>query len=326
MTERVGAPDQSGILIVDDDPIAIQVLRRALLEYADVRFATNGKDALRLVQERAPDVILLDGEMPGENGFAVCRKLKANPEFADIPVIFVTGHDSIDFETTALELGAADFIGKPFIPPRVQLRVRLHLQLKQQMDQLRALATTDGLTRLANRRTIDETLAREWNRAGRSGLPLSLLLIDVDFFKRYNDAYGHPAGDACLRLVAAAIGRAARRPTDLAGRFGGEEFAVILAKTGIDGALRVAETLREEVARAAIEHRASETASFVTVSIGVSCSGVVQGPHVRGSEDVGSGPACRESDLVDAADRALYLAKQRGRNRVEFVEPKASQG
>lgn len=301
--------EQSGILIVDDDPGAIRLLRSALQDYPDVRFATSGSAAMRLARERAPDIILLDGQMPTESGFDVCKNIKDDAALAAIPIIFVTAHDGLDFEIKALALGAADFISKPISAPRVALRVKLHLQLKWQFDQLRMLASIDGLTQLANRRTFDETLAREWRRTARDKRPLSLVLIDVDFFKAYNDTYGHPAGDECLQLVAAKLRAVAQRASDLVARFGGEEFALLLAETPLDGAHAIANNLRASLEEAAFPHAGSSVAPHVTVSIGVSCS-------AHPSTDASSP---NERDLIEAADRALYLAKQRGRNRVEAV-------
>ena len=313
--------EDANILIVDDDPGAIRILRSALCKYKHVRFATNGADAMRLSREKPPDVILLDSEMPGENGFEFCARLKLEPLLHDVPVIFVTSHDDLEFETRALELGAADFLPKPISALRVELRVRLHLQLKQQLDQLRALASTDGLTGLANRRIADETLKREWRRAQRSGRPLSFLLIDVDYFKFFNDRYGHPAGDACLKQVAAAVRNAARRPTDLAARFGGEEFAVVLAETSLGGACLVADSIRRSIIESSIPHAGSEVAPHVTVSIGAACLGESPGDAERRS-----GPPLPSlhpydiGDLIEAADKALYRAKKTGRNRVESSE------
>jgi len=311
----------ANILLVDDDPGAIRILRAALRDYKHVRFATNGADGMRLAREQLPDLILLDSEMPGESGFSLCERLKLDPLLHDVPVIFVTSHDDVEFETRALGLGAADFLPKPISAPRVELRVRLHLQLKQQLDQLRALASTDGLTGLANRRIADETLKREWRRAQRSGRPLSFLLIDVDFFKLFNDRYGHPAGDGCLRQVAAAVRSAARRPTDLAARFGGEEFAVVLAETALGGACLVADSIRRSIIESCIPHAGSEVAPHVTVSIGAACLGGAPADAERPSGTPLPAPLPFElGDLIEAADQALYRAKKTGRNRVEASE------
>lgn len=314
---ELGTLHDRSILLVDDDPIALKLIRQILSAYTNVRFATNGGDALRLARTSAPDLILLDGEMPGQNGFEVCKVLKADPALREIPVIFVTAHDDVELETLALTLGAADFIAKPLSAAKVRLRVMLHLQLKQQIEALRCLANTDVATALANRRRLDETLASEWSRASRAGTPLSLLLIDIDFFKTFNDEYGHPAGDRCLRRVAQVIQDAARRPQDLACRFGGEEFALILPHTHAEGALHVAAEIRDHLTAAAIPHRRSRVADHVTVSIGVSCSDHGSA-HARGD---GAPPPARGGELylIDLADRALYAAKHGGRNRTELA-------
>lgn len=307
----------SGILIVDDDPGAIRALRRALVAYSDVRFATTGSDAVRLAHERLPDVVLMDAEMPDGNGFEACRRFKESDILREVPVIFVTAHDDVAFEARALEVGAADFLPKPISAPRVQMRVRLHLQLKKQMDELRALSRTDGLTKLPNRRAFDETLVRECRRAVRTTHPISLVMLDVDHFKAYNDTYGHPAGDTCLRAVARVVERAARRATDFPSRIGGEEFALLLADTPPDAAHRIAQALRASVAAANLEHRASKVAPHVTVSVGVAClDSVFLGPDGAAKTT----DSWRRRALLEAADRALYLAKAGGRNRVESFD------
>lgn len=305
-----------GILVVDDDPLAIKLMRRMLPDYPGFRFATSATDALRVVHAAPPDLILLDGEMPDQNGFELCAILKADPRTSHIPIIFVTAHDDAAFETRALALGAADFLTKPLSRARLRLRVKLHLQLKHQLDTLRSLATTDAATGVANRRRIDEVLAAEWARAERASQPLSLLLVDVDHFKAYNDTYGHPAGDRCLRQLAGLIAEGARRPQDLAGRFGGEEFAVVLPHTDAAGAQRVAEAIRGRVEAAAIPHAGSATAGHVTVSIG----GAIAEPSAPSGDRTQRAPA-RDAlhGLVEPADRALYAAKRRGRNRIELA-------
>lgn len=307
------------ILLVDDDPVSLKVARHILNEYANVRFATNGDDALRLARSEPPDLILLDGEMPGQNGFDVCRTLKADAGLRDIPIIFVTAHDDVELETLALTLGAADFIAKPLSGAKVRLRVSLHLRLKHQIEALRGLANTDAATSLANRRSFDDTIASEWSRAQRIGTPLSLLMIDIDFFKAFNDEYGHLAGDRCLRRVASVIRNAARRPQDLAARFGGEEFAIVLPHTDSTGALRVANLVRAGLAVADITHPRSSVADHVTVSIGIACSHAAD----RQSDDQRkvTGWMRRELELVEAADRALYTAKEAGRDRVQLAPP-----
>ena len=304
---------EMSIMVVDDEPGAIQLIRHMLRDFTNVRFATSGADALRLIRSTPPDLLLLDGEMPGQSGFDVCSVVKADPRLREIAIVFVTAHDDVAFEARALTLGAADFIAKPLSSARINLRVKLHLELKRQLDTLRSIAATDGGTGLANRRHLHEVLASEWRRAQRTGAPLSFLMFDVDHFKGFNDAYGHPAGDHCLRTVAEVISSAVRREHDLAGRFGGEEFAVVLPHTDRDGALRVGRAVCEAMKRARVPHRASPTAAYVTVSVGAA---TVPGHALVAVHDevLASDPG---QPLIEAADRALYRAKGDGRNRVE---------
>jgi diguanylate cyclase (GGDEF)-like protein len=278
--------------------------------------------AIEMVRDVRPDLILLDAEMPGMDGFAVCAAIKSDPLFADLPILFVTAHADVDIETTALDLGAVDFIAKPLSPAIVKARVRTHLALKQRTDELHRLAGVDGLTGIANRRTFDSALDHEWRRACRSKSPLSLLLMDVDHFKRFNDHYGHQAGDDCLRSVASALAAASRRPGEVVARYGGEEFAVILPACDQEAALGFAEKLRASVVALQIPHAASDTASEVTISIGV--ANLTLDCIALGKDHPGwSGPCptvdtCREGaeTLIAAADAALYEAKRAGRNRI----------
>ncbi len=290
------------VLIVDDEPANIQVLSGILGDEVAILFATHGEEALRIAQSGRPDLVLLDVMMPGMDGYAVCAALRAAPETRDVPVIFVTALGDDADEARGLQAGAIDYITKPVSPPIVRARVRNHLDLKRCRDVLGRLSTLDGLTGIANRRRFDEALENEWRRGQRSGEPLSVLLGDIDCFKAYNDRYGHLAGDECLRRVARAIEGNVRRPADLAARWGGEEFAVLLPETGHDGALRVAEKLRAAVEALALPHKASTAAQVVTLSLGA-------GTLIP---DPGLPPA----DLVQLADDGLYNAKRGGRNRV----------
>jgi diguanylate cyclase (GGDEF)-like protein len=306
------------ILLVDDDPGVIQLLGRILATAGDLRFATNGEDALRLAEESPPDLILLDAEMQGMSGYRVLDALKGRPEMADVPVIFVTGHAEPAFEVSAFEAGAADFIAKPFRAALVLARVTTQLRLKRMTDQLRVAAATDGLTGVANRRKFDAILEQEWQRSRRSADPLSLLLIDVDHFKRYNDRYGHPKGDQSLRSVAQALVNAVRRPADLVARCGGEEFGVLLPQTARAGAQNVAQRVLAAVKSLDIVHADSPTARHLTVSIGIasydenSVCWVSNPAEVRYIDDE-QGLPCTAADLVVTADRALYSAKRAGR-------------
>src|SRR3984957_1155793 len=251
-------PDgQANILLVDDDPGAIQLMGRILASVGTLRFATNGGDALRLALGSAPDLILLDAEMPGMSGFELLRTLKIESSLADVPVIFITSHTEAGFEVSALDMGAADFIAKPLKSSRVLARVRTQLRVKHLADELRRTATTDALTGIANRRQFDQSLQREWLRSQRSGDPVSLLMVDVDHFKLYNDLYGHPKGDICLQRVAQALSSACKRPADLVARYGGEEFIVLLPYTPRQGAQHMAQNVLDVVAAFGIFHEDS---------------------------------------------------------------------
>ena len=184
----------SDILLVDDDPDAIKLLSRILSGSGNLRFATCGEDALRLAREAAPDLILLDAEMPGMSGFQVLEELRAEPRLAGAAVIFVTSQSGAAFTVSAFEMGAADYITKPVNAALVLARVRTQLRTKRLTDELRRTATTDSLTGIASRRQFDESYKHEWLRAQRAGDAVALLLVDVDHFKLYNDRYGHPAG------------------------------------------------------------------------------------------------------------------------------------
>lgn len=308
---------EASILIVDDDPSTILMLRKALADLGRIRFALSGDDAMRLVAEQAPDLMLLDAEMPGKSGFEVCELVHAQPGLADLPVIFVTSHSDADFEESGFAVGAVDFVAKPFNPRTVQARVRTHLSLKLANDLLKSHATTDALTQLCNRRAFDEALRVEWARALRSQQPLALLMFDVDHFKRYNDHYGHPAGDECLRQVAAVLRANLSRPADQAARYGGEEFALLLPSTDLAGGQLVADRVLAAMAGAGLPHAASPVAAHVTVSIGVSALDEhSEAWHKCAAESrFATLDSVVPRDLVHAADLALYAAKSAGRAR-----------
>jgi len=295
------------ILIVDDDRATIQLLNDALRGLGEVFFATDGLAALRLAQEHRPDIVLLDCQIPGLDGFGVCGVLKADPATAAAAVFFITAHGDIETETRAFELGAADFIQKPISVSVVRARVSYHLVMKAQETELKRLVATDPLTGLSNRRALDDILDREWRRARRTGVPLGMIMVDLDYFKDYNDCYGHPAGDACLKAIAGLLRSNVRRPVDFVARYGGEEFAVLLPGTGMQGASRVGELLCDAVRAKKIIHPKSPLGSFVTASFGVAA--LV--PERAGAA----------SALVAAADEALYEAKHTGRNRVAYRHP-----
>jgi diguanylate cyclase (GGDEF)-like protein len=290
------------LLIVDDDLSTIRMLNEVVRGMGEVFFATDGPTALRLAREQRPDIVLLDFEMPGMDGFDVCSALKADPATADAAIFFVTAHTDVEIEMKAFALGAADFIHKPISSPIVRARASYHLVMKAQENELKRLATTDQLTGLSNRRAFDDILEREWRSARRTGSPLGIIMVDVDHFKDYNDSYGHPAGDECLKAVAGLLRTATSRPTDSVARYGGEEFAVLLPETSADGACHVAERLCDALRTAEIGQPRSPSNLGVTASFGVAAL-------------VPDGVAAA-STLVAAADEALYEAKDTGRNRV----------
>jgi len=304
----------SHILLVDDEPGMVQLMARILSGLGQLRFATSGATALQRAREVTPDLMLLDAEMPGMSGFQVCEAMKIDPALCDVPVIFVTAHSGDEFELKGLEIGAVDFIAKPISEPLLLARVRTQLRVKHLTDELRRIATIDALTDLSNRRTFDLTLASEWKRALRVCAPISLLLVDVDHFKQFNDCFGHPAGDGCLRSVAQALRSVCLRSSDLAARYGGEEFALLLPHTPGAGAEHMARRVLDAVASLGIPHEASPTAPTVTVSVGVGCYDAPTpswGERAVGVVDTHAPHAA--SDLVRCADKALYDAKHGGR-------------
>lgn len=311
------------ILVVDDDPGAIQLMGRILAGLGELRFATNGADALRLAVESPPDLVLLDAEMPGMSGFKVFDALRELPSFIDVPIIFITSHNESAFEIGILDMGATDFIAKPVNPAIVKARVRTHLRSKHMADALRRMAAIDSLTGIANRRQFDETLQREWLRSRRHASPMALLLIDVDHFKLYNDRYGHPKGDACLRELASALKDAVRRTADLIARCGGEEFGVLLPETSRAGGECVAQRILTSIAARQIRHAASPTAPHVSLSIGIGCfdeSGLsLVSPETTRQYRDELHRRFSANDLLLAADRALYRAKRSGRAQAQVI-------
>jgi diguanylate cyclase (GGDEF)-like protein len=313
------------ILLVDDDPGTIQLLQHILGDSANLRFATRGADALRLARESVPDLVLLDAEMPGMSGSELCAAMKAEPSLADVPVIIVTSHSEAAREVASLEMGAVDFIAKPLKASLVLARVRAQLRAKHRSDDLRGAAANDTLTGLANRRSFDDALDREWRRGRRSGDPISLLMIEVDHFAQYNELYGPAHGNRCLRSIGDALVRvASRRGPDLVARHGAETFAVLLPQTARGGAKRVAHFVLDTVDALALTHTRSPTAPYVTVSVGISSYDGQSQCWVRRSAvaRIVDEPRSRVSscDLVTAADRALESAQHAGRAQARFLD------
>jgi diguanylate cyclase (GGDEF)-like protein len=292
------------VLIVDDDRVNRTILAELLRDECRVLLARDGVSALRKASEETDlDLILLDVSMPGMDGYEVLRRLRAEKQTSNTAVIFITALTDEEDEERGLSLGVLDYVFKPIRPVIVHARIRNVLRLVAQRKELEILAARDSLTGLANRRHFDQSFNMACRRAARTGEPLSLAMIDVDYFKQYNDRYGHGAGDDALREVAEVIAGIARRPFDVAARYGGEEFMLLLPGTRELHALL--EQLRHEVLSLALAHEDSQIAEVLTVS----CGGVIT---EASREHVPSSPA----ELLREADRLLYLAKRQGRNRV----------
>jgi len=293
----------SSILIVDDERQNIKVLTKLLRNDYKIMASKTGEQALNVVfGPNPPDLILMDIMMPEIDGYEVCRRLKADSRSMHIPLIFITALDASDDEAKGFELGAVDYITKPFKPIIVKARVRTHIQLKLKTDFIERMASLDGLTNIFNRRNFDVTLEKELRRATRNNSLLSLILMDIDFFKKYNDHYGHAEGDTCLRRVAKELAGCIKRTGDFVARYGGEEFVIILPGTDLAGAIGMAEKIRLAVIGLNIEHSVSDVAGHVSISIGVTT--------VLGDQTV------LPVDVIKKADAALYKAKASGRNCV----------
>ncbi len=293
------------ILAVDDKPGNLDILvEHFKSDTVQLTVALNGEDALNLAAQILPDLILLDIMMPGIDGYEVCRRLKANVVTKDIPIIFVTAMGESVNEEIGLSLGAIDYVSKPYVVPVLKARVRNHLELKRKTDLLTQLVCLDGLTGIPNRRHFDKMLGNEWKRCLRAKQPLSLIMIDVDHFKLFNDHYGHGLGDDCLKQVAISLGNTIKRPEDMVARYGGEEFVVILPGVNGQVALEIGERLRNSVLALEIPHVLSSTNDIITISLGV--TSVLPAAHLSPEK------------ALKVADEQLYRAKGNGRNRCAF--------
>jgi diguanylate cyclase (GGDEF)-like protein len=286
------------VLVADDDRMNILIISSALKGEFEVTAATTGAEVLERITAGDIDLVLLDVVMPGLDGFDVCRRLKSNPETANIPVIFVTALEESADETKGFAVGAVDYITKPIRPAIVRARVRTHVELKRARDLFEQLASVDPLTGIANRRRFDSEIGEEWRRTGRSGQWLSLALVDVDHFKRFNDRYGHLAGDQILRAIAVALARSARRAGEVVARYGGEEFGLILPDTEPARMQGVIRSLLLDIF--SIDHLAAGADETITVSVGAI--------SVVPSKDADANGA------LAAADGLLYEAKAEGRD------------
>jgi diguanylate cyclase (GGDEF)-like protein len=295
------------ILVVDDMLINIRILDKILNTEYEILTATSGREALKIACQQMPDLILLDVIMPEMDGFAVCKEPKQADTTKDIPVIFITANNQEEDESRGFEAGVVDYVTKPVRASILKARVRIHLELKSSRDHLKALSIIDGLTQVANRRKFDEAIEYEWRRSCRNQRPISLLLMDIDFFKTYNDHYGHLAGDECLKIIAREISTVVRRPADLFARYGGEEFVLLLPDIESRGAAFIAKKVQETVKSVNVSHAYSPVAGYITLSIGVATRVPQEGQS--------------HNDLIGEADKMLYMAKQNGRNQIQEALP-----
>ncbi len=291
------------ILIIDDSPTSIEALSDTLKTDYTICFASDGEKGLELARsEYQPDLILLDVMMPGIDGYEVCRRLKSDQWTKNIPVIFLTARGEMNDEAIGFEVGAVDYISKPYFPVIVKARVKTHIELKKHRDTFEKLTLFDYLTGIANRRGFDEYFSKAWGYALRNSEPITVIMADIDHFKPYNDNYGHPAGDECLIAIAQALSGTFKRSIDVVCRFGGEEFICILPKISHSGAWTMAEKIKNAVISLNMVHEFSPTAKTITISMGIATTVPRRDFN----------PA----DLVKEADSALYESKRKGRNRI----------
>lgn len=297
--------DRPTILIVDDEISNIEIMNAILEDDYEICFATSGPQALETARANLPDLILLDILMPEMDGFEVCRRLKSEALLADVPVIFTTGLGDTEDEVRGLSLGAIDYVTKPIQPVILRARVSNHIELKRLRDQLAEMAVTDALTGLSNRRRMEQMLNAETERLAQLEDWLSVLLIDIDFFKQFNDTYGHLNGDRCIVMIAAALKRALTRASDLSARYGGEEFACVLPGADAAAALRMAKEIQVQVGALNIPHARSTVSTIVTISIGIA-TGRCQ-------------PGMTPDKWIAHADQQLYRSKASGRNTITAI-------
>lgn len=294
------------VLVIDDVEMNASLISGVVSNLCEVLTASSGTQGLAMAQQYRPELILLDVMMPEMDGYEVFRQLKNDPRTAQIPVIFLTGVSDLSAEEVGLNMGAVDFIAKPFRVAVLLARVRNHLELAHKHHVLEGLSHSDSLTGIANRRHFNAMLAREFGRMQRNHQDLALLMLDVDDFKSFNDHYGHLRGDECLQQVATCIAQCLGRPGDLVARYGGEEFVCLLPETDSKGALKLAHKIQAAIAQLQIPHLQSRTDAFVTVSMGVAAAPATA---------LGNG-----QQLLALADERLYRAKNGGRNRIIYSD------
>jgi diguanylate cyclase (GGDEF)-like protein len=308
------AQEKFSILLVDDDLMVVRVLNRILSDFSPVRFATSGHAALKIARDFTPDLVLLDVDMPEFNGFEVCKAFKSDPALAEVPIIFITSHESVQLEAKGIELGAADFISKPPHASLVLARVRTYQRLKMLSDTVRSAVKVDFLTGAVTRRQLERVLTQEWLRSQRSAAPLSLLLADIESFTAYNNAFGEEKGDGCLKSVADALRSVALRPTDILGRYAGGKFALMLPDTDADGASTVAQRAIDAVDELQLLHTALIGRDRVTLSVAGGC-------HNSSRSTAWNAASCTvPNDLISAAESALRSARRPGGQQARVID------
>jgi diguanylate cyclase (GGDEF)-like protein len=294
-----GMNKEKKILIVDDEKMNLISLAHFLKPEYEIISASNGVTALAEADEHLPDMILLDIIMPDMTGFDVVQKLKSSVKTMGIPVIFITGLNNVEDEEKGLTLGAVDYITKPFNQNLVKARIRTHLRMSDYVRTIEKLCMLDALTGLPNRRGFDTRMETEWGRAFREKQPLGLIMLDIDNFKRYNDTYGHPQGDNLLQVIGSILKNTLHRASDIAVRWGGEEFCIILPDTDLQGTEKIAEQVRINVMETTVSH-ADDIKTSVTVSLGANAKIPDDGEPVN--------------DFIEEVDKLLYKAKKSGKN------------
>lgn len=292
------------VMVVDDVPADLQALGKLLEDEYEIISAGSGQEALRLGESQEPDLILLDAQMPGMDGFETCASLKSNPETSQIPVLLVGTPEEEMMEAKGLHLGAADFLPRPVRTASAKARIKAHLENRRFREILQRLTWLDAVTGIPTREHFEEALDSEWRRNARNRTPIALLLMEVDHFSAFCEHYGKPAGDEVLRRLIGALTGGIQRAGDVVGRFGEKVFACTLPETDTVGAVSVGERIRAEMNFMAIPNEHSETAPIVTLSLGLASL-------VPGRTDV-------LTDLTEGAEAALARAQQRGGNQVVF--------
>jgi two-component system chemotaxis family response regulator WspR len=329
-------PSHPVVLLVDDQAMVAEAIRRMLADETDIEFhyCQEPGQAVSKANEIKPTVILQDLVMPEVDGYTLLKFYRANPATSGTPVIILSSREDPKDKSHAFEIGASDYLVK--LPDKIEMIARIraysktyllqkerdeaYLQMQKLQEQLtesnkqlednnailQRLSTMDGLTGIANRRHFDATLQSEWKMGLRQKTPLSVIMMDIDFFKKYNDGYGHQGGDDCLKAVAKTLDATISRPGDFIARYGGEEFVVILPRTDAKGAAVIAEQLRANVEKKNIPHAYSNVADHVSISLGIAT--------------MQPAASSKPENLLSRADEALYKAKQAGRNRFSIAE------